>query len=64
MASNDNISVSYFLRTREGCKLTVTASKFGYCLDNLYQEDKSEIDTEQKPNQDPATGNLAYLIAG
>ena len=28
------------------------------------QESKSEIATQQKTNQDPATADLAYLIAG
>ena len=32
--------------------------------DNLYQERKSEIATWRKTNQDPATANLAYSIAG
>ena len=32
--------------------------------DNLYQERKSEIATWRKTNQDPATVNLAYSIAG
>ena len=36
---------SYFLRTREGCKLTVMVSRFDYYRDNLYQESSSEIDT-------------------
>ena len=36
---------SYFLRTREGCKLTVMVSRFDYHRDNLYQERSSEIDT-------------------
>ena len=39
-------------------------SKFGHHQDNLYQERKSEIATQQKTNQDPATANLAYLITG
>ena len=45
MSSKDNICISYFLRTREGCKLTVMVSKFDYYRDNLYQESSSEIDT-------------------
>ena len=36
---------SYFLRTREGYKLTVMVSRFAYRRDNLYQGRSSEIDT-------------------
>ena len=45
LVSETVFGFSYFLRTREGCKLVVTVSRFAYHRDNLYQERSSEIDT-------------------